>query len=297
MLQLFVFSLQAQKSNTNQPVPLTTDTVYFDQDWEQTNLKEDIKYARILKRTVDGKPFGTVRDYYYPSWKKQWEGKLLSEDPDVPTGLCTYWYPNGKVQSIATYKEGEAQEDLRMWHEDGTKVICKYKFVESLPLTRAKLHSFYNPESSRTVQRVDLPADAYGIVFKIDIRDEGEPPIDWATAATLASVTMTGGTSQILLAGANAMKNPYKSSKPVTSTKCHYFITTSLKDAEYFEKTKGEMPKGNACIWKATNVPQDSRHLTIPNGARTLYFCINNDNDITSAEATLSVSVLQKQCK
>ncbi|GGK73761.1 toxin-antitoxin system YwqK family antitoxin [Rufibacter glacialis] len=295
ILLIFTFTLQAQKSNTKQIIPLTTDTVYFDQDWERTHLREDIKYARIIKRTVEGVPYGTVRNFYYPSWKKQWEGKLLSEDPDVPFGLCTSWYPNGKVKSIATYKDGEAQEDIRMWHENGTKITCTYKFIDALPLTRAKLHSFFNPGSSRKVISIDLPANAHGIVFKIDLRDEGEPAVDWATASTLASLSMLGGANDFLFSGAKALSRA--SSNQTRSTTCHYFITTSLEDANHFERTKGEIPDKNSSIWKAKNVPQDTRQLSIPKDAKTLYFCINNDNLQTSAEATLSVSVLQKQCK
>ncbi|RNI26903.1 toxin-antitoxin system YwqK family antitoxin [Rufibacter latericius] len=286
-----------QNTKAKQVLVVTTDTVYFDQDWERTDLREDSKYARIIKRTPDGKPSGTVRDFYYPSWKKQWEGKLLSESPDIPNGLCTYWYPNGKIQSIVTYKNGKPQEDLREWHKDGTKVVCKYQFVDALPLTKAKLHSYYNTGSSRTVQAIELPANSQGIVFKIDIRDEGEPPIDWSTAARLATLSMTGGTSEILLAGARALdKTSSSSTKSPVNTKCHYYITTSLEDARYFEQTKGSMPVKNSCFFKETNVPQNTRNLAIPKGATALYICVMNDNLQTSAEATLSVSVLQKQC-
>lgn len=57
------------------------DTVYFDRDWARTETLEEVAYARIAHRTPDGKSVGTVRDYFYPSWKKQGEGKLLSESP------------------------------------------------------------------------------------------------------------------------------------------------------------------------------------------------------------------------
>ncbi|MBC3541390.1 toxin-antitoxin system YwqK family antitoxin [Rufibacter sediminis] len=294
---LFAFSSLAQTSKAKQPIILTTDTMFFDQDWEETELKEDIKYARIIKRTALGVPYGTVRDFYYPSWKKQWEGKLSREAPDVPTGLCTYWYSNGKVQSIATYKDGVAQEDMRMWHENGTQVVCKYKFVETLPLTRAKLLPYFDSGSSRTVQTISIPENSYGLVYKLDIRDEGQPPVTWATVATLASIPATLGTSQMLLAGASAMRQAQNSKAPVVSTKCHYFITTSKENAEYFLQTKGSILEKESIVWYASNTPQDTRHLAIPKGINTLYFCINNDNYQTSAEATLSVSVLQKQCK
>lgn len=298
LLLLTFHKSQAQKAAPKQQIQFTTDTLYFDQDWEKTALIEDSKYARIIKRTTDGKPYGTVRDFYYPTWKKQWEGKLLSENPDVPNGFCTYWYLNGKVHSSATFINGEPQDDLQMWNEDGTKITCEYKYVESLPLTKVKLHSQYNTGSSRTVQPVSLPANALGIVYRFDIRDEGQPPVGWTTVAALATASMTGGTSAMLLAGAKAMAtSSTESTSPTVNTKCHFYVTTSLKDVEFFRESKGSIPKENSCIWQGRNVTQETRHLAIPKGVKAVYFCINNDNYQTSAEATLNVSVLQSQCK
>jgi len=97
LLTLFVgFALpgRAQRKVTPPPIP-PADTAYFDRDWERTTLPEDRSYARIARHAKDGKTIGTVRDFYYPSWKKQWEGKLTREQPDQPHGLCTNWYEAG----------------------------------------------------------------------------------------------------------------------------------------------------------------------------------------------------------
>src|SRR5690606_34278005 len=98
-----LFFTQANSQSSNTKVIYKTDTIYYDQDWEKTSVKEDYKFARIIKRTLDRKPYGTVCDYYYPSWKKQWEGKLISENPDIAQGFCTFWFPNGQIQSSGTY--------------------------------------------------------------------------------------------------------------------------------------------------------------------------------------------------
>ena len=42
------------------------DTVYFDRDWDRTETLEEVAYARVARRTPEGKTIGTVRDYSYP---------------------------------------------------------------------------------------------------------------------------------------------------------------------------------------------------------------------------------------
>lgn len=94
---------------------MPADTTYFDLDWARTRTLEEVAYARITRRGPDGNLVGTVRDYFYPSWKKQWEGKLTRENPDTPTGLCTGWYENGQLSFRGTYAGGQQQADFKRW--------------------------------------------------------------------------------------------------------------------------------------------------------------------------------------
>lgn len=48
-----------------------------------------------------------MRSYYYPSWKKQWKGKLTSEGPAKPTGVCCGWHQNGQPGFRGTYVNGQ----------------------------------------------------------------------------------------------------------------------------------------------------------------------------------------------
>jgi len=82
------------------------DTVYFDRDWERTETLEEVAYARIAHHDAAGKTMGTVRDYFYPAWKKQWEGKMATEGPDKAMGLCCGWHENGQVSFRGTYVNG-----------------------------------------------------------------------------------------------------------------------------------------------------------------------------------------------
>jgi hypothetical protein len=149
------------------------DTVYFDRDWERTETLEDVAYARIAHRDAMGKAVGTVRDYFYPSWKKQWEGKLASEKPDKPAGLCSSWHENGQLNFRGTYINGVQQSDFRSWHDDGREIKCAAVMQDALPMSTASIHCSNCMHSSRKVFTVDIPAGTVGIVYKLDVRDEG----------------------------------------------------------------------------------------------------------------------------
>jgi len=151
------------------------DTVYFDRDWERTETLEEVFYARIAHRDAAGKTMGTVRDYFYPSWKKQWEGKMAAEKPDKPTGLCCGWHENGQVSFRGTYINGVQQADFRSWQPDGREIKCASRLVEALPLSNASIHCSNCVHSSRKVFTVDIPDGTVGIVYKLDVRDEGQP--------------------------------------------------------------------------------------------------------------------------
>ncbi|KUG09119.1 toxin-antitoxin system YwqK family antitoxin [Solirubrum puertoriconensis] len=288
---------QTTASTTANLAPV--DTAYFDQDWERTNIPEDRVYARIARHDAAGNTIGTVRDYYLPSWKKQWEGKLAGENPDVATGLCTSWYQNGRLQSRGTYVQGQKQRDFQEWREDGKPVKCRYVYQPALETSTGKLHSYYNEGSSRKVFEVILPANTAGFVYKLDIRDEGEPPVSWSTALALSSIVIdpTMSTATALMAGSKVMAAQGQSTAPTKSTKCHWYITDNPNDALQFVETKGYIKDTNRCYRVAANICQETRQMTVQPGTERLYICVNNDNSMTSATATVSVSALTQACK
>jgi len=204
---LLLLSLALPVAGQSQTLP-PPDTIYFDRDWERTQLPEDRAYARIA-RHVDGKTVGTVRDYFYPSWKKQGEGKLLQESPDVLQGLCTAWYENGRLNFRGTYVQGLAQADFQHWAEDGHLVKCRYVYQDALPMSKGKMHSQYNSGSSRQVFTVDLPTSTVGVVYRLDIRDESQPPVTWNTALALGSAYLSPSATLVsmLSTGARALNN------------------------------------------------------------------------------------------
>ena len=298
LLPLTAFAQQkpasSPKATPTKPV-IPADTIYFDQDWARTDIPEDCKFARLIRHDADGQPTGTVHDYYLPSWKKQWEGKLLSEDPEVASGLCTFWHENGKMKTRGTYVRGEAQSDYQEWRPDGLPVKCKTRLAEALPMEEAQLHSYLHPGGSQHVFYAALPANTTSAIYRIDIRDETQPPVSWNSALMLAAVPSG---MNLLSLGAAALQAEANQQKPPTaSTQCHYFVTTDRDQAQAFLQSQGKMPDANDCLFLTSSTQHEIRPVAIAGGQRQLYICVNNDNLQTAAIAKLSVTAVVKECK
>ena len=298
-----VFSVFSISAKAQRPRPAATslppaDTVYFDRDWTRTETLEEVAYARIARRTPEGKTIGTVRDYYYPTWKKQGEGKLVGENPDVPNGLCTGWYENGKMSFHGTFVNGQRQADFQSWAAAGKEVKCRNIMRDALPLSKAAIHCSTCMYSSRKVFEVDVPDGTVGITYKLDIRDEGQPAVTWSTAIGLAGA-MTNpatGTMALLTMAATVLTKQEKGEAPSVSTKCHWYITADAEAAQQFLDTKGHITKPGVCYREEENTTAETRPLTLTPGISKLYVCVNNDNIRSDATATLSVTALVKAC-
>ena len=290
--------LLAEQLRSNVSTFPPVDTVYFDQDWERTAIAEDRKFARILRRSPEGRPSGTVRDYYYPSWKKQWEGKLASEAPDVAHGLCTAWHENGRLYFRGTFVRGQAQDDYQEWRDNGKLIKCRYETSEALPISVAKLlpTSGFHIDENRHVFSVDIPASATGIVYKLDLRDEGQPPVTWSSALAIgAAFAAPISASTALLASSRALAQTDRSAPATFSTKCRWYVTDQLPAMKAFTDN-GVIPDSLDCYRRAYNVCQETRELSL-RGARRLYICVSNLNTLTDARATLRVVSVTKACQ
>ena len=106
---LFALTSLAQKipSNSNQVNAGKRNgkwTITFDANWKEINDASQAVYYRLIEYQ-QGKPVGKVRDFHSKGLL-QWEGQLLSDNPDVNDGLCIWYYENGDRKSEATYKDG-----------------------------------------------------------------------------------------------------------------------------------------------------------------------------------------------
>lgn len=286
---------RAQQRLPSPPVP-PADTLFFDRDWARTSIPEDRTYARLIRHGSDGHPTGIVRDFYYPSWKKQWEGKLLSEDPEVATGLCTFWYENGKLKARGTYSQGRPGSDYQEWQPTGALVTCKMKTFEVLPIETAELHPYLHSGGSQHVFSVNLPENTVSAIYRLDIRDIGQPMVNWNNITTLAKLSALPGPG-LLQACVNAMQNEAQNLTAATKpTQCHYFVTTDIYQAKNFYLTQGKIPDGEF-LHATSNTVNEVRPLANLSGARQLFICINNNNIQTRAIAKVSVTAFVKQCK
>jgi len=94
-------------------------TVLFGKDWQLTNDSVQVSYYRIVSYK-NGKPEGRVNDYYR-SGKKQWEGFLLSENPDVLDGSSIFYNENGNKEEEGTYASGNPVGKWTSFYDNGRK--------------------------------------------------------------------------------------------------------------------------------------------------------------------------------
>lgn len=279
---VFTFSLYSQSEN------IKRDTTYFDHDWKPTLFIEDAKYARVVKRDPIGVIVGTVRDYYYPSWKKQFEGKLLSENPDVPQGLCTFYFENGVIQSQATYENGKPKGQIVQNNEDGTKKDCRDTLLSVYPLNQKKLPSLNDFGSSRAVHTIDVQR-IKDIIIQYSIADENSTSLANLGMSLMSYTTKLGALYSILNLGSASNKS--------TSTKNTFFITSNREAAQYFQNNKGGILSQDGAIFYSENSLSEIKRYTIPENISQIYICIQNNNQISSAIANLEVAGISKFCK
>ena len=278
---VFTFSLYSQSEN------IKRDTIYFDQDWKKTEFIEDAKYARVVKRDPNGAIVGTVRDYYYPSWNKQFEGKLLSENPDVPQGLCTFYFENGVIQSQATYENGKPKGQIVQNNEDGTKKDCRDTLLSVYPLNQKKLPSLNDFGSSRAVHTIDVQR-IKDIIIQYSIADENSTSLASLGMSLMSYTTKLGALYSFLNSGSASNKS--------TSTKNTFFITSNREVAQYFMDTKGRILSQDGVIFYSENSLSEIKRYTIPENISQIYICIQNNNQFSSAIANLEVAGISKFC-
>lgn len=79
-------------------------TVLVDKDWNEVPTKEQASYYRLIEY-AEGKPKGTVRDYFLDG-RLQWQGQLITENPDVNEGFCTWYDEKGNKTQELNFKNG-----------------------------------------------------------------------------------------------------------------------------------------------------------------------------------------------
>lgn len=101
----------------------------YDSAYSKKVNNPDSAHYYCLTNFEDGNPTGKVT-CYYANGIKQWDGQLLSVDPDVKHGKCTFYYDLGNVQEIVNYDRDSLVGDYIDYHANG-KVQSKGKFLDN----------------------------------------------------------------------------------------------------------------------------------------------------------------------
>ncbi len=118
-LLLISFAITAQKipSNLNQTTEGKRNgkwTILLDAGWKEISDVQQARYYRVIEYQL-GKPIGRVRDYH-SNGLLQWEGQLLSENPDVNDGVCIWYFDNGDKKKESAYKNGSRDgKEVNYW--------------------------------------------------------------------------------------------------------------------------------------------------------------------------------------
>jgi hypothetical protein len=83
--------------------------LFYDADWNLTNNNREAVYFRNINYE-QGKPSGIVKDYYITG-ELQWEGHLLSENPDVYDGEAIWYDEDGRISGYGYFVGGKLDPD------------------------------------------------------------------------------------------------------------------------------------------------------------------------------------------
>ena len=90
---------------------------YYDANWERTT-KDQAAYYREINYDENRKPIGLIKGFHI-SGELQFEGQMISINPDILDGKCIWYYKNGQKSEEGIYRAGEIAEGPRNWSEDG----------------------------------------------------------------------------------------------------------------------------------------------------------------------------------
>jgi len=92
--------------------------IFYDDQWNEVNDLTQALYFRVISFDESGQPLGQVQDYYI-NGQLQMQGSLLSVDPEVLNGKCTFYYQSGQKESEGEYWNGVKIGKWTNWHENG----------------------------------------------------------------------------------------------------------------------------------------------------------------------------------
>ncbi|MCX7737359.1 MAG: tetratricopeptide repeat protein, partial [Candidatus Kapabacteria bacterium] len=142
--------------------------IYFDSTWNEVKSDENPFYYRLIE-FKDNKPQGLVQDFWI-SGEKQWEGFLISSNPDTLTGKSTFYYKNGSKRSEGNYEYGIKIGYCDYFHEDGT--------IDSLTSILDYAERLFNDGKNDVAEKFYINAISISQrLYPIDKYPEGHPDL------------------------------------------------------------------------------------------------------------------------
>jgi antitoxin component YwqK of YwqJK toxin-antitoxin module/CHAT domain-containing protein len=93
-------------------------TLLYDSTFKKELKNPDsVRYYRLLKYEA-GKPVGKVRDFFRTG-RKQWEGNVISLNPDINHGETISYHENGKIQYRTNYDRGKITGQFTEYSTNG----------------------------------------------------------------------------------------------------------------------------------------------------------------------------------
>ncbi len=106
---------------------IVLDTMYFDQNWEQS-VVENANYYRIVYTDTSSESFRFFVEDYYLSGQVQMTGTYKSIRPDNKDGHFIYYFENGHKSRDCFYRDNVLNGDFKEWYRSGQQNISqKYK--------------------------------------------------------------------------------------------------------------------------------------------------------------------------
>jgi antitoxin component YwqK of YwqJK toxin-antitoxin module len=122
---------------------------YFDKDWNIVHYKEKAEYYRIATY-LSGKIVSTVivKDYYI-NGVLQFEGYLISENPDINNGVARWFDSNGAINSEKNYSNGVLHGNFMDYYSSGNPKLLKHYSQGSLVGTYIEYYDTKNKIKSK----------------------------------------------------------------------------------------------------------------------------------------------------
>ncbi|MDF7815442.1 DUF1036 domain-containing protein [Hymenobacter sp. YC55] len=208
--------------------------VYLDRDKEEVLKPDQATYMRRINYQ-QGVPTGLVRDYYWPSNKLQWDGKLQSEHPAMPQGTCITYDESGRKREELVYQNGRATGPVRRWDAAGKEVITtkKYRTIKVLEPQQGYLVSYYNPGNSRTVIPVQLPPNTVSWYYEFTaFRNEAQLQAARAQFKLVSELSRLVDNTGTLTLALNAL------STPPGGSICNVYLLGNTQQTDLFQAKK-----------------------------------------------------------